>query len=358
MYSLKIIPGYVELVEILMACGFADRKSYFNAVSHDLGLDFEPGRELGEFLDRVNSSENWSIRMAVDVFSEIKDSVIFFCDFPDEPGREIPLEDSIESLANNFEDRASCVVASIMLNNLNLSQEDANKTLQGDLSIVSEAVEKAEDLSENTTWFITQLIKFPRQSKEILLFALGELKKYYDQSGLRKRNRDKVVERLKIFKAEEYEEVAEDFLEFYGIKAREDLPLHLLFQNTLKYSGLKFSSVCNIQLIVFSEHFKQIGEIMNPVITDNTLRLFLRNLSDQTKMQILKAISEDSKYVDELAKLVGLSKATISYHLSTLAELALVTSRKDHRRVYFSLNKERLEKILRRLEMLYDEGES
>lgn len=355
---MKIIPGYVELVEILMACGFADRKSYFNAVSHDLGLDFEPGRELGEFLDQVNSSEDWSIRMAVDVFSEIKDSVIFFCDFPDEPGLEILLEDSIESLARNFEDRASCVVASIMLNNLNLSQEDVRKTLQGDLSIVSDAVEKAEDLSENTTWFITQLVKFPRQSKEILLFALSELKKYYEQSGLRKRNRDKVVERLKVFKAEEYEEVAEDFLEFYGIRAREDLPLHLLFQNTLKYSGIKFSSVCNTQLIVFSEHFKQIGEIMNPVINDNTLRLFLRNLSDQTKMQILKAISEDSKYVDELAKLVGLSKATISYHLSTLAELALVTGRKDHRRVYFSLNKERLEKILRRLETLYDEGDS
>jgi len=356
-YSLKIIPGYVELVEILMACGFADRKSYFDALSQVLGFDFEPGRELAEFLDRVRSNDNWSIRVAVEVFSEIKDSVIFFCDFPEEPGGELLLEEAIESLGKSFEEKARCVVDSILLNNLNLSQEDVKKTLDGDLSIVSEAVDKAEDLSENTTWFITQLIKFPKQSKEILIFALRELKKHYEESGLRKKNRDKIAERLRLFRAEEYEEVAEDFLKFYGIRPREDLPLHLLFQNTLKYSGLKFASACDIQLIVFSEHLKQIEEIMNPVVTDNTLRLFLRNLSDQTKMQILKAISDEPKYVDELARIVGLSKATVSYHLSTLGELALVTSRKDHRRVYFSLNKERLEKILKRLETLYEEGE-
>ncbi len=82
---MKIIPGYVELVEILMACWFADRKSYFDALSQDLGLISKPGRELAEFLDRVRSNDNWSIRVAVEVFSEIKDSVIFFCDFPKEP---------------------------------------------------------------------------------------------------------------------------------------------------------------------------------------------------------------------------------------------------------------------------------
>jgi DNA-binding transcriptional ArsR family regulator len=357
-YSLNIIPGYVELVEILMACGLADRKSYFDAVSHDLGFDFEPGQELGAFLLKIRENENWSIKVVADVFSEIKDSVIFFCDFPERPGGEILLEDSIESLANNFEEKSKCVVNSILSNNLNFSQEEVDKILEGDLSIVPEAVNKAEDLSENTTWFITQLINFPRQSKEILLFALNEMKKYYEESGLRKKNRDQIAEKLKLFENDRYNQIAKGFLDFYGIKAREDLPLHLLFQNTLKYSGLKFASSRNIQLIVFSEHFKQIEEIMNPSVTDNTLRLFLRNLADQTKMQILKSISEEPKYVDELAKLVGLSKATVSYHLSTLSELALVKSRKDHRRVYFSLNKERLEKILKGLETLYDEGEN
>jgi hypothetical protein len=180
------------------------------------------------------------------------------------------------------------VVDSIFVNNLNLSQEDVKKTLDGDLSIVSEAVDKAEDLSENTTWFITQLIKFPKQSKEILIFALRELKKHYEESGLRKKNRDKIAERLRLFRAEEYEEVAEDFLKFYGIRPREDLPLHLLFQNTLKYSGLKFASACDIQLIVFSEHLKQIEEIMNPVVTTTLSDYFLEIFPIRQRCRFLR----------------------------------------------------------------------
>ncbi len=65
--------------------------------------------------------------MAVEVFPEIKDSVIFFCDFPKEPGGELLIEEAIESLGKSFEEKARCVVDSILLNNLNLSQEDGRR---------------------------------------------------------------------------------------------------------------------------------------------------------------------------------------------------------------------------------------
>jgi hypothetical protein len=85
------------------------------------------------------------------------------------------------------------------------------------------------------------------------------------------------------------------FLKFYGIRPREDLPLHLLFQNTLKYRA------SSSQRLRYPTHSfsvsapEQIEEIMNPVVP-TTLQIILRNLSDQTKMQILKAISDEPKY--------------------------------------------------------------
>ena len=74
-------------------------------------------------------------------------------------------------------------------------------------------------------------------------------------------------------------------------------------------------------------------------------------------MQLMVAVSQEPRYVDELAKLLGLSKATISYHLSSLGELALVTGRKDRRRIYFSLNRKRIESIIKRLEVFYEESD-
>ena len=354
---MRMVPGYVELVEILMACAYADKESYFDSVSEDLGVDFKPGEELELFLRFLRDDSNWSIKVAVNVFSEIKDSVIFFCDMPPSSGKIVTIEETMESLKNDFRGKARCVVESILLNNLNFSKEEVERALGGDLNIVAEAVDRASDLSENTTWFITQLVNFPQQSQEILMFALTVLKKYYEDSGLRKKNLGCINETIESFGQEEYKEVASGFLELYGVTARDESPLYLLLQNTLQYPGVRYAYACDTQFVVLNNQLKQLQALVNPYITDHILRLFLKNFSDPTKMQIMVAVSQEPRYVDELAKLLGLSKATISYHLSSLGELALVTGRKDRRRIYFSLNRKRIESIIKRLEVFYEESD-
>ena len=358
MATLLVIPGYVELIELLLACSNTDAAGDFDSFSSDLDIGIDQADSLLFLFKRIRDDANWSIKVTTDFFSEIGESALFFSDLPERPGQIIRLEETMQKLKEDFARRADCVVRSFLLNRLGFSEDEVSRTLGGDLSVAAEAIEKANDLSQNTLWFITQLIKFPQQSLELLLFALGQLKTYYEESGLRDRNLESVGSTMVSIVPEKLRELPVEALEFHGIAPRNEFPLCLLLQNTLRYSTLSYTYACNTQFIVLSSEMNQFEEILKPEITDNSLRLFLKNFSDPTKMQLMKEIASEPKFVDELAKLLCLSKATISHHLSSLSQMALVSAKKDRRRLYFSLNKKRIENLLKKLEDFYEEGDA
>jgi DNA-binding transcriptional ArsR family regulator len=76
-----------------------------------------------------------------------------------------------------------------------------------------------------------------------------------------------------------------------------------------------------------------------------TMKLF-KVLSDERRLEILRMVGKKSRYATELAKELGLTKATVSYHMNLIIEQGLVTIRVEQNRVYYDLNTERLNKQL------------
>lgn len=76
----------------------------------------------------------------------------------------------------------------------------------------------------------------------------------------------------------------------------------------------------------------------------------LQILGDKTKQDILRALREGKCYGQELANRLGLTTATISYHMNLLLQQRLVQAQRENARIYFLRDEPELAKALKRAE--------
>ena len=87
------------------------------------------------------------------------------------------------------------------------------------------------------------------------------------------------------------------------------------------------------------------------------IKLF-KCLADKSRLQILKSLSQEDMYVERLAERLGLTPATISFHLKKLADAGAVTSYRNQYYVMYALQKEIfLSRILDIIQEESDEAE-
>lgn len=67
---------------------------------------------------------------------------------------------------------------------------------------------------------------------------------------------------------------------------------------------------------------------------------FLKAISDENRMIILKTLSVHPSYGQELAKKLKLTPATVKHHLQLLEEMNIIIANKTEHKVYYSLNKD------------------
>jgi DNA-binding transcriptional ArsR family regulator len=82
-----------------------------------------------------------------------------------------------------------------------------------------------------------------------------------------------------------------------------------------------------------------------PRIPSADLVRLLRALGDDTRLRALRLIAERPRSTQELAPLVGISEAGLSKHLGQLAQVGVVTSRREGYYVLYSVVRERLEPL-------------
>lgn len=70
----------------------------------------------------------------------------------------------------------------------------------------------------------------------------------------------------------------------------------------------------------------------------DAVKLF-KCLADRSRLQILRSLLSEDMYVERLAERLGLTPATISFHMKKLAEVGAVSSYKDQYYTMFSIQK-------------------
>ena len=73
---------------------------------------------------------------------------------------------------------------------------------------------------------------------------------------------------------------------------------------------------------------------------------YFRGLGNPTRLRILELVSEKERSVGELAAIIGEAQPKISNHLACLRWCGYVTTRRDHRTIYYRQADQRVAAII------------
>lgn len=76
------------------------------------------------------------------------------------------------------------------------------------------------------------------------------------------------------------------------------------------------------------------------------LSKYFRVLGDPTRLRIIDLVRDQERSVGELATLLGQSQPKVSNHLACLRWCGFVSTRREHRTVYYRLADERVEAVI------------
>lgn len=96
-----------------------------------------------------------------------------------------------------------------------------------------------------------------------------------------------------------------------------------------------------------------ITEAANSPFDDTKLCKTLKVMGDKSKFEIMRLISKEKKFGQELAAALDISTATISHHMSQLEEMDLIRIERDANRIYYSLNRETVKFVTDNLTKLF-----
>jgi len=88
-------------------------------------------------------------------------------------------------------------------------------------------------------------------------------------------------------------------------------------------------------------------------ISDEKTISILKAMGDKSKFDILKSIKEKEMYGAEIAKMLNLTTATVSHHMSNLYNLSLVNIITNNNKVNYTLNKESIRELISILERIF-----
>jgi DNA-binding transcriptional ArsR family regulator len=74
---------------------------------------------------------------------------------------------------------------------------------------------------------------------------------------------------------------------------------------------------------------------------------YFRVLGDRTRLRIVELVSDEERSVGELARLLGEPQPKVSNHLACLRWCGFVTTRREHRTIYYRLADERVAAVVK-----------
>lgn len=117
---------------------------------------------------------------------------------------------------------------------------------------------------------------------------------------------------------------------------------------TVQNSFISFVNGSSEEIVVFLGTLKKFDEENLVACGNDRERLFrvLSSLGNQSRYMIMCRLAESPAYGRELAAYLNLTPGTVSQHLSILAGFGLVNVSSDGTRLYYSVNKEQMERFI------------
>ena len=76
------------------------------------------------------------------------------------------------------------------------------------------------------------------------------------------------------------------------------------------------------------------------------MSLFIKVISDSTRLKILFAIKKKPKAVNQIVELVGATQSAVSHQLSIMRGVNIVETKREGNKIFYQLTDQKISKIL------------
>jgi len=195
------------------------------------------------------------------------------------------------------------------------------------------------DLSYSAKWKLLKFLETPQKWISDLIQFLESYIPMYEQ--ILKKNEKQISE---------FNQYIENGINEKGLEFIKNLTTDICNYDDFEevyVSSLFFNSLSTFFSITESKLYVSIGfefdKALEFIRGKGEVDIFiniLKNISDKTRFEILSLLREEELFGVQLAEKVGLTMATISYHMNYLITSNLVTQERRGQKFYYSLNKE------------------
>ncbi|MDF2840153.1 MAG: regulatory protein ArsR [Clostridia bacterium] len=220
-------------------------------------------------------------------------------------------------------------------------KQELNKIMQEKPKLARD-IKGLEYLFYNTKSFRKDIVNLIKEmNNSVLLNKLDSLQEDYD----------KHIEKTKIrVKGNKPIDVSQEimdkkFIRIFDFREYYFIPSYFI-------SPHKIRVFCtDAQMVVFAMELKE--KASNEI--GDRISIIFKIISDRTRLEILKAIIEESTYGKILAERLNLTTATISHHIEVLKSVNLITERRKKNIKYFEANEAEIKKLFNEgLEYLFE----
>lgn len=219
-------------------------------------------------------------------------------------------------------------------------------TVNHDIELMKEYIRAIDDIDSEMKDRILSLYQSPMETKMRLRHIVSSFYNAY------KEFESDLVEKARIERNRYIELVKNDPHKFIEInylntvidvnedECKYDIEIYVSYMShfgvKVNTRGNKLSAVIGCRNI----------ELYNSRNISSNLEKFLKLISDNTRQRILFHLADRDWYTQELSRELGITPATVNYHLQNFLLIDLVTLKEENNKVYYSLNKEVANKYL------------
>jgi DNA-binding transcriptional ArsR family regulator len=210
-------------------------------------------------------------------------------------------------------------------------KKELNKLLQEKPNLIND-IKGLEYLFYDTKSFKADIVKLIKEMNNgALLNKMDSLREEY--SKLIEKTKVRVKDKRPIDVSQEI--MDRQFIRIFDFREFYFIPSYFI-------SPHKIRVFCaDAQMVVFAMEQKE--NAANEV--GDRISLVFKIISDRTRLEILKAIIEESTYGKLLAERLNLTTATISHHVEVLKSVNLITEKRKKNIKYFEANEMEIKKL-------------
>lgn len=200
-----------------------------------------------------------------------------------------------------------------------------------------------EDFHSDIKWFILSLINNPIEYIERFIGLIDEyLPIYKEIKDDFKEEYNNFVKWIDKNISSQGIDFIERHLEFLNLNLYSEVYLNYSLFDLLSSHSYSDGSVSIFIGIMFKNY---VEEQMNKEDIDKHLVVY-KVFSDKTRFEIIKLLIEEESYGQEIAEKLGITTATVSYHMDYLMGASLIVTKRKSRRLYFTINKDQVKQSI------------